>query len=379
MDLRPGAGKMIRHLLLLNGLAVLAVVGQHASGWGFTAMFWWTGRYQPVTAIPDFGELGSATYYALRALEQLTIFAPPAFLFVSGFFVAFAAGPQGLNLTWNKVSSRIRTLLIPYLIWSLLILAWRAVEGQTDTPAGYLDKLIFGRAVEPYYYIPLIIQIYLVSPFLVRWLKASWKPVLIAAGVIQTATLLARYPVYLGWDLPAATWVVRHTPGWFFPQTAFWFVFGVFAGFHLPLFKQWLARWERTLPWLTVALGVLAFLEWELLLRLSGRAWLSPGPTVLDSLFSCAVILTCLAFAHLNMPLRRHLDVLGERSFGVYLVHAPVIEVAARGVYHAAPDMLAFQFPFQMLLLVVGLGVPMVLMAMVSRSPARAYYNYLFG
>jgi hypothetical protein len=34
---------------------------------------------------------------------------------------------------------------------------------------------------------------------------------------------------------------------------------------------------------------------------------------------------------------------------------------------------------FQILLVVTGVAVPLLLMTLVNRSPARAYYNYLFG
>ena len=49
---------MNRKLFLLNGLAIQAVVANHASGWGITAMFWWAHRYLPVES-PNFDQLGS--------------------------------------------------------------------------------------------------------------------------------------------------------------------------------------------------------------------------------------------------------------------------------------------------------------------------------
>ena len=61
---------MIRRLLLLNGLAAISAVIYHATGWGFTAMFWWTDQYLPIS-VPDFSQLGSVSYYALRLVEQI--------------------------------------------------------------------------------------------------------------------------------------------------------------------------------------------------------------------------------------------------------------------------------------------------------------------
>jgi surface polysaccharide O-acyltransferase-like enzyme len=368
---------MTRRLLVLNGIAVIGAVANHTVGWGFTSLFWWTDRYQAVT-VPDFSQLGGSSYYALRALEQLVTFSLPAFLFVSGFFVAFAAGREA-TVGWGKLRGRLKTLLIPYLLWSLAIFAFRGLDGAADTPGGYAQQLLFGRAAIPYYYIPLITQLFLLSPLIVLGLKWHWRVVLLGAALLQAIVQLARYSVLLGRNDPIATWVWDHAPGWFFPTMVFWFVFGTFAGLNGAPFRQWLSQRKPMLPWLTLGFGILGVMEWELLLRVSGQQWLNPTPTLVDSLYSGAVILTFLALADVKVPARRQLDVLGERSFGIYLVHAPVLELLSRAVYHVAPPLLGNQMVFQSVLIVVGVGVPVLLMAIVRRSPARPCYNYLFG
>lgn len=369
---------MLRRLLLLNGLAVVAAVVQHGTGWGYTSLFWWTDRYSDVVP-PDFSRMGGAEYYALRAGEQVSVFAPPAFLFVSGVFVAFASGRDGRGFGWDKALGRIRMLVIPYVVWSCAIFAMRAAEGSVESPAAYVAKLLFGRAAEPYYYIPLVVQLYLFAPVLVPMLKKHWKLLLLLAVVIQVSTQVLRYPVLLGWDVPSAVWLTEHTPGWFVPLTAFWFPFGIAAGFHWSALAQWLARWRGVLPWATAAFGLLGVLEWELLLRGSGGSWLSPAPTVVDSLYSCSFILTFLAYSQLAIPGQEQLGLLGERSFGVYLMHAPVLEIIARTTYHAAPAVLGHQWLFQSLLVAGGLAIPLLLMAVVNRSSARPLYNFVFG
>ena len=50
--------------MLLNGLAILAVVFNHASGWGYTAMVYWADRYRPVT-VPNFDQVWSPSFYGL--------------------------------------------------------------------------------------------------------------------------------------------------------------------------------------------------------------------------------------------------------------------------------------------------------------------------
>ena len=88
---------MAKRLLLPNGLSIASVILFHAAGWGLTAMFAWPHRYLPVTS-PNYDQAGSASYYALRLVEQLIIFAISAFIFVSGFFIAFTAGRDRTGL-----------------------------------------------------------------------------------------------------------------------------------------------------------------------------------------------------------------------------------------------------------------------------------------
>jgi peptidoglycan/LPS O-acetylase OafA/YrhL len=260
-----------------------------------------------------------------------------------------------------------------------VIFVGRGLEGTTDTSAGYLGQLLFGQAAEPFYYVPLIAQLYLLSPFLVRLLERHSKAVLLAAALVQLTVQFARYPVALGWDVPAATWAARHLPGWFFPHMVFWFVFGTFTGFHLSSLRQWLSRWKSMLPWVTAALGLAGLLEWEVLLRLSGKEWLPPTLTVVDSLYACGCVLTYVAFSQTANWISRPLDLVGQRSYGVYLIHAPVLELFSRASYHMAPLLLSHQFVFQPLLIVAGVGVPLLLMMTVDRSRVRPCYSYLFG
>jgi hypothetical protein len=96
-----------RHLLLLAGVSILAVVVVHGVGWGLTAMFAWTHRYLPVAgATPQ--AVGSASYLLLRVIQQAAVFSVPAFLFVSG--VSSARTPRGRS---SPIRAPFGHLIIP--------------------------------------------------------------------------------------------------------------------------------------------------------------------------------------------------------------------------------------------------------------------------
>ena len=67
---------MARRILLLSGLAILAVVLNHAGGFGQIAMFLWADRYRPVS-VPNWDQLGTPVHYALLTIRSVGVFAVP--------------------------------------------------------------------------------------------------------------------------------------------------------------------------------------------------------------------------------------------------------------------------------------------------------------
>jgi len=350
---------MIRRLLLLNGLAVLGVVINHTTGWSFTAMFWWSHRYLPVES-PNFEQMGGVVYYALLLAQQLIMFAVPSFLFVSGFFIAFSTKRSESTVSWKIVGSRIWLLLVPYVLWSLLFFVGDFVD---------------------YYYVPLLIQLYLLSPIIV--LAAKRKPVLtlIVAAVVQLGVRLLINLDLLAVNLGPAVALMEFTQGWLFPSHLLWFAAGVIVGFHQGAFKSFLARFKWVFVATALLLVPLGVVEWQWVLQRSPEPWLLIRDTLLDSVYAAAFILAFLSFGDLSLPFSDALGDLGSKSYGVYLVHSPVLEYAARAIYVLAPWLLAYQFLFAPLLVVLGLGVPLLFMAAVEwrRSPVRGSYHYIFG
>ncbi|MCI0520597.1 MAG: acyltransferase [Chloroflexi bacterium] len=369
---------MVKRLLYLNGLAILGAVLYHATAQGFVAMFWWSDRYRAVSA-PNFDQMGSAAYYGLRLIEQGIIFAIPAFVFVSGFFIAAATGRSQRTVSWQVIWARLRKLLIPFLIWSLLIVALDYLQGKRLPVDRLLVALVTGQVEGPYYFVPMLAQLLLMAPFLVPAARARGKTTLAAAALAQVVFLLMRYLLILGIDIPALRPLALLTRSFLFTSQVFWFVFGLTAGLHLGEFKAFIRRWRIFLLILACAAFVAGFVEWELLLRRSGEVWLSPTETLIDQVFAFGAILSYLAYEHTALPLEGWLSALGVRSYGIYLIHSPALEYTARIVYHVAPGLLGVQILFMPLLVAAGLAAPLALMALVNRSPARRRYEALFG
>ncbi len=373
---------MGRRLPLLSGLAILAVVCNHATGWGYTAMFWWAHRYRPV-ASPNFDQLGSPAYYGLVALQQLALFSVPVFLFISGFFMAYAAQGSGQGSIWKPVRIRILNLLWPYLVWSFAIFVGDGIQGHVYSPTQYVYELLTGGAITAYFYIPLLCQFYLLSPLIVRLAKNHPALLLVSAAAIQLAASSLFYLQFAGLRMPEA---VLHS-SWLFVWQAFYFPLGVVIGLRPRSLPQLFTRLRWALVALTVVLAVASIVEAEWTYRalapqqfdIQAFDWTHSYVKVSSGLYAVAFILTFLAFDIKRGKLPAALNWVGARSYGLYLLHPELLVLLGRVFYHVAPWLLSQQLLLTAILIVLGAGIVLLVMEGIARSPLRNTYRYLFG
>jgi hypothetical protein len=373
---------MRRRLFLLPGLAIMAVVANHVAGWGFTAMFWWTDCYRSVD-VPNFDLLGSPAYYALMLIKQLTVVALPAFLFVSGYFVSFSIKGRQSSPNWKMARTRVVHLLIPYLVWSFVMLSCDALEGSIYSPGEYLTKLFFGQAYNTYFYVPAICQLYLLSPLVVSLAKTKRWLLIAVATAIHVGIMSLDYSKLFYPGLANQPMVRLLTSYALFTRWILWFALGTVCGLYSKEWLQRLVQWKWVWATLVVVFGVLTILEPKVITAvLQGPMeleLLSNMGMVSENFYALALVFGFLAFADLPLPFPRAIGRLGSDSYGLYLVHGKAIEVASRVIRQVLPALLAYQALFVPLLFAVGLGVPLLAMEIVRRTPLRRYSQYLFG
>lgn len=351
-------------------------------------MFWWTDRYIPGVAVPNYDQYGSLSYYALIAIIKLTFIAIPTFLFVSGFFIAYTSRGKQSALSWKVVRVRITNLLIPYLIWSVVFFAADFLTSCLDAcsaqslPA-YLWALVSGGATEAYWYVPLIIQFFLLSLVLVPLTKANWKLAILIGALTQLGAIAVTYLAIFGINVPpiiAATFTTI-----FFPRDLIFFIIGVAAGFHFSALKQWLARTKWWLLAVWVVSIVLTLAEAEFFFRLNdGEYYLGHIQggyfTIPMTIYVITFILTFLAFENVAVPFSTTVLEMGRRSYGIFLMHMLLIGyVMPKVVYHLLPWVLGHQIVYQPILIVSAIGLPYLFISFIAKSRFKGAYRTLFG
>lgn len=372
---------MIKRLLFLNGLSILGVVCSHAAQWVWIAMFWWTDHYRSVV-VPNYDQLGTLPYYVVVVIQKLGVFAVPAFLFATGFFVAYANRGKG-SMSWKVVGTRLKNLLIPYAIWSVIILIGNWFQGNVNTPLEYIRSLLLGATVPAYFYVFVLCQLYLLAPLLAPLARDHSKSLLIGSGVLLAAVIgIFYWKFYVemtGINSAAVDLAVALVPDRFFVRWIFLFSLGMVSGFHLDSLKKWLARFK----WALLAIAILSFplsvIETEWIFQTTDMDWRGGIFTLTGSLYVLSTIFAFLAFDKREIPLSKIGYELGRASFGIYLLHVTALEFFARATQKFVPQLLAYPVFFQLILAVFAVAAPFAVMAVVARSPARAYYRYLFG
>jgi fucose 4-O-acetylase-like acetyltransferase len=337
---------MNRQYGALSGIAIALIVLNHAVHFGL--------QVAPVEG---------GWLRALVFLQALGTFAVPAFLFISGAFVCYAAS----ELSIAFLRSTLERLLWPYVIWSLVFyaVAW-ALRGDAVSPGGVVRNLAVGF---PYHFVPLLTVWYVLAPFLVRAGRKYGAWLVAAIAAYQVLLLVLRYPVLFG--VPRPSWAFLVEPPVLFKPMSDWAVYfplGLVLALHNAAVKPRLARLRPWLLAVTAALFALGLLNAYGIVQAHWARFVAPLPLmfVLPTIDRGAI------------PWLARFEALGRRSYGIYLSHFVVLTVVTWTVLRVpAARWAPVVFPA---FCAIGLGVSLGLMTLLARpGPLRRVYRHLFG
>ncbi len=112
--------------------------------------------------------------------DQFFRFCVPLFIALSGYTLALRYMGQTINLK-DFYLRRVWKILPQYFIWSLIILGFYTVVYKSQFNILSLPKLLLlGRADYHLYFVPMILQLYLIFPLLIwLWQKIKWKLIIL--------------------------------------------------------------------------------------------------------------------------------------------------------------------------------------------------------
>lgn len=144
------------------------------------------------------------------------------FVFISGFFFHHVYFPK-YNY-WTFVKNKTKVVFIPYLILSVLFLAWyyfihgeivmtkvlhEYISPQLSTTWLIVANLLTGRTLWAYWYIPFAMLLFLLSPVFIRFI-----PLRLESKILITTSLfvLSMYVQRPSWELNPFHSLIYYTP-----------------------------------------------------------------------------------------------------------------------------------------------------------------------
>jgi hypothetical protein len=238
---------------------------------------------------------------------------------------------------------------------------------------------VFTIDKSPFFFVPLLIVFFALSPFMAPLAKNKWGWLLGFLMLIQIIAITRGYLRLLGFQnsITDLLGVV------FSNQVAEFILFyglGMISGFRLPELKEGLFKFRWLLLAGTIIFAVLAVVEAEWVFRqFDNEIWRSSTLSFPTFLFSISFILCFLSFDHISLPFSNFFYSLGASTLAIYLIHKSILLVLPKIVYHAAPFVLGQQWLYQPLLIGISVVIPLIMMNLTRRTPLSKYYRLLYG
>ncbi|MEA1961715.1 MAG: acyltransferase [Bacillota bacterium] len=246
--------------------------------------------------------------------NQLARFAVPLFIIMSGFLLQYADLDHPLD-TGVFYRKRFDRILWPYVLWSLFYIALTSVlSGQPVSLPHLPSQILWGTGYYHLYFVIIIIQLYLLYPFLRKMLLDHPRVVFLCSLLITLASQIILYQNMLSIiSLPAAYNMIYLVC---FPVWIFYFVLGMMTA----LYQK---QWKSALHNQTVIIGVIWFISFVLLM-VDSHYRASYGSSIRPSVMLYSVS-SYFFFYVLALRFTRALPVwvswIAKQSFLIFLMH----------------------------------------------------------
>ena len=348
-----------RSVPVFSALAILGVVLNHVN-WHVLSQF----------------AAGDPNGYPYLVLDQIGKFAIYTFVFLAGFFVAYASNSPRSFSKNTFIITRIKNLIWPWLIWSLIMLGGGYFIGHDLSIQGFFHNLFI-----QYYFIPLLIFYYILAGPICRWAKKSPFSLLIVSACIQVLGIGLFYFRIYSPQFPDAlnSWINLGPLQYL--RFAFFFPFGVTAGLYSNKIDNLFYRHRISLLVIAVVFFILSVIETGFAYHLGGEHWPIGGDHTKAStmLFSGFLLLALLVQKSLRIPFYKLLLKIGVHSYGIYLSHYFFVGIFSRLFQKFLPGLTSLYGLYIPIIFLLSVGFSYALIEIFIHSPFRKYYSIFFG
>jgi surface polysaccharide O-acyltransferase-like enzyme len=336
-----------------RGLAIIAVIAIHTIDtvfpWKSTAMGGWS-------------------LFFVVTYRQLLNFAVPAFIFISGYWLS----KKPINSLEDYrvfLMKRFSRVLIPYLFWSVILLGYAAIREHKFDIYQMIFKLLTGRATTIYFFIMVISQLYIITPLLQYINRKRYGLILVI--ILNVISLLSAYlgRLYFNYWTPVSSafysWII-------------FYEIGLLVGSSDS--KKFAAKKVRffILPAILVCL-LISGLEASILLSRCDNQYFAIAPVKYSSfLYSVCIIIAFLHIRKRLSPRPKFLAALGYYSFGIYLIHIPILNQVANLIQKSS-TIYSFQSLYQLTVVLITIAICFILIGVTRKLLPESFCHKVLG
>jgi peptidoglycan/LPS O-acetylase OafA/YrhL len=299
----------------------------------------------------------SANIHLIALFEIVSRFSVPIFFFISAFGLFYNLDIHAPFHYRHFMVRRFRTVIIPYLIWSLFYIIHDGLLYQVGFPsfASLVSLLFFGNAKYQLYFLVILIWFYLLMPlwiYMVRRANLQNLTLLLVLQIIfdYWSSFSTSFNIWLyGLQDPLLKAIFMYRLNYWVMHYVFIFVIGGYLAVHMEGFYRFMQEKRAfiiTCFWLSLAslLGFYYHLIWQTgytpLEAINTAHQLCPAG-IFYTLAASLFFFTIFTYQKYPACLNPLLHILGRHSYFAYLVHPVAITYLSIMLQHTGHSMTA--------------------------------------
>ncbi|MCQ1535230.1 acyltransferase [Methanosarcina sp. KYL-1] len=365
----------IEEIVYLRGFSILAVIAIHTSG------------YFSKVSTPNL------TVIINLVIGVFSHFAVPMFIFISGFVLSLKYRENIHKI--NFVKKRMKSIVPQYLIFSFVYLIMKefhtlyasllglpSVSGVSErlSIGIILFKLLTGSSCFHLWFIILIIQFYLLYPFIIKvYTKYSQKNSIMLLMLIAYFTQVI-WEIYILDLNNRASLNLQFINYIYLPSYTFYFIAGIYFSQHFEAIMSMISKYKINIVVLSIIIiltVVSSYLTFEIYYGslnethpYSSLILIFISPIYYSSI--CLILITIARkLTRQNTVYSVTIHRFGEYSFGIYLIHGVFLYciLALLNVFGVTPK----SFIFYPLYTIMVTGLSYTSVCLLNRLPLGSY------
>lgn len=297
------------------------------------------------------------------------------FVFISGFFFHHVYFPK-YNY-WSFIKNKTNVVFIPYLILSLLFMAWyyfihgeivmskvlhEYVSPELNSTGLIIANLLTGRTLWAYWYIPFAMLLFLLSPVFIRFTALKRPAKILITTSLFILSMTVQRP---SWEINPFHSLIYYTP---------YYLLGIIYSIERIRINQWIEGKVILLLFITalVAIGMHLLGQTNNIGKASILMWNGMDYMIIQKL-SLIVFMLAFTFAlqQYDIPF---LKVTADMSFALYFLHQWALS------FMRSLGLLDFEHDFAGVLLIFSLALAFsYLLAYLIKIILKKKSRYVIG